>query len=113
MTQDKNMNLFMITEHSLKITKKNKYKGVSMIIAMKRKVTSELMSKYFPSLLLMLNTFAITFFKQLFFEAALSVRCRHGRRSGRDHKYWYPLHSSSRRQRMTSTDRSPGRRGSC
>ena len=36
---------------------------------MKRKITSEMMTTYFPSLLLT----AITFFKPFFFEAALSV----------------------------------------
>ena len=44
-----------------------------MKIVMKRKITSEMMSTYFPSLLLMLITFATTFFKPFFFEAALSV----------------------------------------
>merc|ERR1712173_222156 len=34
---------------------------------------SEMMTTYFPSLLLMLITFATTFFKPFFFEAALSV----------------------------------------
>ena len=40
---------------------------------MKRKIMSEMMTTYFPSLLLMLITFATTFFKPVFFEAALSV----------------------------------------
>ena len=40
---------------------------------MKRKIMSEMMTTYFPSLLLMLITFATTFFKPFFFEAALSV----------------------------------------
>ena len=44
-----------------------------MTIVMKRKMMSEMMSTYFPSLLLMLITFATTFFKPFFFEAALSV----------------------------------------
>ena len=34
---------------------------------------SEMMTTYFPSALLMLITFATTFFKPFFFEAALSV----------------------------------------
>ena len=34
---------------------------------------SEMMTTYFPSILLMLITFATTFFKPFFFEAALSV----------------------------------------
>ena len=40
---------------------------------MRRKITSELMTTYFPSLLLTTITFATTFFKPFFFEAALSV----------------------------------------
>ena len=34
---------------------------------------SEMMTTYFPSLLLMMITYAIIFFKPFFFEAALSV----------------------------------------
>ena len=44
-----------------------------MVLTMKRKITSEMMTTYFPSLLLMLITFTTTFFKPFFFEAALSV----------------------------------------
>ena len=44
-----------------------------MVIVMKRKITSEMMTTYFPSLLLTAITFATTFFKPFFFEAALSV----------------------------------------
>ena len=44
-----------------------------MSLVMKRKITSEMMTTYFPSLLLTLITFATTFFKPFFFEAALSV----------------------------------------
>ena len=44
-----------------------------MTIVMKRKITSEMMTTYFPSLLLTTITFATTFFKPIFFEAALSV----------------------------------------
>ena len=47
--------------------------GVVMKIVMKRKITSEMMTTYFPSLLLTTITFATTFFKPIFFEAALSV----------------------------------------
>ena len=44
-----------------------------MTLVMKRKITSEMMTTYFPSLLLTAITFATTFFKPFFFEAALSV----------------------------------------
>ena len=48
-------------------------KGITMVFVMKRKITSEMMTTYFPSLLLTAITFATTFFKPFFFEAALSV----------------------------------------
>ena len=44
-----------------------------MVVVMKRKIMSEMMTTYFPSLLLLMITFATTFFKPFFFEAALSV----------------------------------------
>ena len=44
-----------------------------MMITLKRKIMSEMMTTYFPSLLLMMITYATTFFKPFFFEAALSV----------------------------------------
>ena len=44
-----------------------------MRISLKRKIMSEMMTTYFPSLLLMMITYATTFFKPFFFEAALSV----------------------------------------
>ena len=54
-------------------TFENGKKGVRMAIVMKRKITSEMMTTYFPSLLLTAITFATTFFKPFFFEAALSM----------------------------------------
>ena len=47
--------------------------GLSMVVVMKRKIMSEMLTTYFPSLLLTAITFATTFFKPFFFEAALSV----------------------------------------
>merc|ERR1719450_227451 len=44
-----------------------------MTMVLKRKIQSELMTTYFPTLLLTAITFATTFFKPIFFEAALSV----------------------------------------
>ena len=44
-----------------------------MSITLKRKILSELLSTYLPSLLLLMITFATTFFKQTYFEAALTV----------------------------------------
>ena len=44
-----------------------------MTIVLRRKILSEMMGTYLPSILLMMITFATTFFKPFFFEAALSV----------------------------------------
>ena len=70
--QDLDMNLFYITEHRLVNTSHPK-RGVSMEIKFKRKITSEMMTTYLPSMLLMMITYATTFFKPLLIEAALSV----------------------------------------
>ena len=70
MLQKQEMTLFQITDSSIVAINTHKpQEGVRMKIVMKRKITSEMMSTYFPSLLLMLITFATTFFKPFFFEA--------------------------------------------
>ena len=52
--QDLDMNLFYITEHRLVNTSHPK-KGVSMEIKFKRKIMSEMMTTYLPSMLLMMT----------------------------------------------------------
>ena len=47
--------------------------GLKMTIVLKRKIMGEIMTTYFPSFLLLMITFATTFFKPFFFEAALTV----------------------------------------
>ena len=64
--------LFSITDFKL-TNATDQSKGIRMTITMKRKITSELVTTYFPSLLLMVISYATTFFKPFFFEAALSV----------------------------------------
>ena len=72
--QEKDMTLFQITNHRLIFTNSsNPKQGMRMIVVMKRKIMSELMTTYFPSILLTLITFATTFFKRIYFEASLSV----------------------------------------
>ena len=74
MEQPLDMNLFTITDYALIFTNTSiDEKRVSMKIVFKRKIMSEMMTTYFPSTLLMLITFATTFFKPYFFEAALTV----------------------------------------
>lgn len=47
--------------------------GLKMEIVFKRRVTNELLTTYLPSFLLLLITYATTFFKQFYFEAAVTV----------------------------------------
>ena len=70
MTQGRDMSCFSIIDWKLERSQEN---GVQMVIVFRRKITSEMMTTYFPSLLLIAITFATTFFKPFFFEAALSV----------------------------------------
>ena len=72
--QDKDMTLFQITHYVLSYTNaSNPDQGLRMLIVMKRKIMSEIMTTFFPSILLTLITFATTFFKHIYFEASLSV----------------------------------------
>ena len=72
MLQPLEMTLFRITNWNL-LHSDNLEGRIQMVIVMKRKIMSEMMTTYFPSLLLLMITFATTFFKPFFFEAALSV----------------------------------------
>ena len=71
MTQKTDMTLFRLTDWRL--NSKTHGDGLQVTITMQRIFTSELMTTYFPSLLLTAITFATTFSKPFFFEAALSV----------------------------------------
>ena len=74
MEEDKDMTLFVITDWTLESRNAtNSQKGLKMRIVLKRKLMNELMTTYAPSLLLIVITWATTFFKPYFFEAALSV----------------------------------------
>ena len=74
MKQKTDMNLFQIIDKQF-VFSNTSYpnSGIRMVIKMKREIMAEMMTTFFPSLLLMLITFATTFFKPFFFEAALSV----------------------------------------
>ena len=73
MNQTLDMTRFLITGYMLQNSTNPLKGGIIMTIIMKRKILSEVMTTYFPSLLLMMITYATTFFKPFFFEAALSV----------------------------------------
>ena len=72
LNQTLDMTLYVITDYMLE-NSTSANAGIRMKIRMKRKILSEMMTTYFPSLLLMMITYATTFFKPFFFEAALSV----------------------------------------
>ena len=72
MRQQSDMSLYVITEYRL-VNMTYPEEGVMMVIKFKRKIMSEMMTTYLPSVLLMMITFATTFFKPYFFEAALTV----------------------------------------
>ena len=65
LTQPEDMTLFTITSSVLQKAIQPKT-GIQMKITMKRKIMSEMMTTYFPSLLLMMITYATTFFKPFF-----------------------------------------------
>ena len=72
--QSLDMPIFQIMDWKLlKEMNSNRRTTLKMTMVLKRTVTNELMTTYFPTLLLTAITFAITFFKPFFFEAALSV----------------------------------------
>ena len=74
MEQDVDMTLFHMDYWELDFNSKGSPEdGVSMTIVLRRKILSEMMGTYLPSILLLIITFATTFFKTFFFEAALSV----------------------------------------
>ena len=72
--QAKDMTLFQITYKELSyINRTNPEQGLRMSIVLKRKIMTEIMTTFFPSVLLTLITFATTLFKPIYFEASLSV----------------------------------------
>ena len=72
MGQLKDMTLFTITDYAF-VNMTLPKDGIQMVIKMKRKIMSEMMTTYFPSVLLMMIPYATTFFKPDYFEAALTV----------------------------------------
>ena len=72
--QSLDMPIFRLMDWKLlKEMNSNRRTTLKMTMVLKRKVTNELMTTYFPTLLLTAITSAITFFEPFFFEAALSV----------------------------------------
>ena len=70
MKQDRDMTLFHMDHWDLGFRNESApEEGVSMTIVLRRKILSEMMGTFLPSILLMMITFATTFFKPFFFEA--------------------------------------------
>ena len=68
--EDKDLTMFTITNLTLKEEKTN---VVSMVIKLKRKVVTELVTTFFPTILLLLITFTTVFFDQDLFGDAIAV----------------------------------------
>ena len=66
---DKNLVMFTITD--LKLEKSDEQ--VHMVINLKRKIQTELLTTYLPTVLLLIVSYATTFFKPEYFEASLTV----------------------------------------
>ena len=80
MKQPLDMTLFTVTNYVLvnaSASANGPEEGIRMTITLKRKIMSEMMTTYFPSLLLMMITYATTFYKSFFFEAALQFLPHH------------------------------------
>ena len=66
---DKDLIMFTITDLRLEKRKEQ----VHMVINLKRKIQTELLTTYLPTLLLLITTYSTTFFKPIYFEASLTV----------------------------------------
>ena len=74
MLENVDLTLFTIERWNLDVKNKAKRRdGIWMTMSLKRKIMSEMMTTFLPSFLLMMITFATTFFKPVYFEAALTV----------------------------------------
>ena len=66
---DKDLIMFTITDLRLEKRKEQ----VHMVINLKRKIQTEMLTTYLPTLLLLITTYATTFFKPMYFEATVTV----------------------------------------
>ena len=66
---DKDLIMFTITD--VKLVRKGHQ--VHMAITLKRKIQKEMLTTYLPTVLLLVITYATTFFKPIYFEASLTV----------------------------------------
>ena len=66
---DKDLIMFTITD----LRCENRKEQVHMVISLKRKIQTEILTTYLPTLLLLSITYATTFFKAEYFEASVTV----------------------------------------
>ena len=66
---DKDLVMFTITDLRLEKRKEQ----VHMVINLKRKIQTEMLTTYLPTLLLLISAYTTTFFKPIYFEASVTV----------------------------------------
>ena len=66
---DKDLVMFTITDLKLENSKDQ----VHMVISLKRKIQTEILTTYLPTLLLLAISYATIYFKPVYFEASLTV----------------------------------------
>ena len=78
---DDDRDLTMFTISNLTLSKEENRNMVNMAIKLKRKVVTELVTTYFPTILLLLITFTTMFFDKDLFGDTIAVNLRRGVRS--------------------------------
>jgi hypothetical protein len=74
MTESRDMTLFTIAgEHLVPRNSSRPEAGVRMVVVLKRKIQTEMLTTFLPSVLFIAISYMTTFFKDSYFEAALSV----------------------------------------
>ena len=74
MDEDLELTMYMIIQWEIVlVNESNPDSGIQMKMVLKRRVMNEMLTTYLPSVLLILITYATTFFKPFFFESALGV----------------------------------------
>ena len=67
--EDKDLTMFTITD--LNLVKSNDQ--VHMVMVLKRKIQTEMLTTYLPTLLLLAISYTTTFYKEIFFEGCQTV----------------------------------------
>ena len=74
LNEKQELTMYMLTKWQIAYNNPQKTEeGIKMVIVLKRRITNELLTTYLPSILLILITYATTFFPSFYFEAAVTV----------------------------------------